>query len=72
MIYHKQSWPLPSFYDAIQDLMSTENIHVILGDFNINEFPHDIHLTRILHDYKMSVNVPSHLLGSLLDHVYVK
>ena len=52
--------------------MSTENIHVILGDFNINGFPHDKHLTRILHDYRMIVNVPTHLSGSLLDHVYKK
>ena len=70
--YRKQSWSLPSFYDAIQDLVTTDNIHIILGDFNINAFTQDIRLTRILHDCKMIVNVPTHLSGSLLDHVYVK
>ena len=72
LIYRKQSLSLPSFYDAIQDLVTTDNIHIILGDFNINAFTPNIRLTRILHDYKMIVNVPTHLSGSLLDHVYVK
>ena len=42
LIYRKLSWSLPSFYDAIQDLISTANIQVILGDFHIKGFTHDI------------------------------
>ena len=70
LIYRKQSWSLPSFYDALTDLITTNNIHVILGDFNINAFT-DMHLSRLLANFKLIVDSPTHLSGSLLDHVYV-
>ena len=59
LIYLKQTWSLPSFYGEIQDLISSENLHVILGDL-------------LMHTFDKIVNVPTHLSGSLLDHVYVK
>ena len=70
LIYRKQSWSHSVFYDHLTDLISTNNIHIILGDFNINAFT-DIHLSNILSNFKLIVEFSTHLSGSLLDHVYV-
>ena len=50
-----------------------DNIHVILGDFNIDAYgPNNLQMQQTLSRYKLVVDEPTHLSGSLLDHVYVR
>ena len=69
LIYRKQSRILPTFYDGLATLTTTEDIQTILGDLNMNAFVQE---EAILSAFKMDVNFPTHLSGSVIDHVYIK
>ena len=47
-------------------------IHIILGDFNVNGFSENNYIDEFLSDYELVVNEPTHISGSLIDHVYVR
>ena len=48
------------------------DINIILGDFNIDGYKENTDLKILLEQYTMIVNDPTHISGSLLDHIYVK
>ena len=52
-------------------LMDFNSFDLILGDLNINGSDENPLLTRVLSDYKMLTDFPTHLDGSMLDHIYV-
>ena len=65
LLYRKHGVPLSSFTYLLTHFLSrSDNIQIILGDFNINGFEQN--------DYTLIVKQPTYLLGSLLDHVYIK
>ena len=74
LVYRKNSLPTDLFIYLIQHFMSrTENdIDVILGDFNINAFKTPSSLSNLLCDYDQVVQEPTHISGTLIDHVYIK
>ena len=72
LVYRKQSNTLSSFYEMLSYLVRIKNIHIILGDFNTNAQEQSINLSRILHEYDQVVTEPTHIAGSILDHVYIK
>ena len=74
LLYRKNGVPLSSFTYLLTHFLSRSdnNIQIILGDFNINGFEQNENLENILVDYTLIVKQPTHLLGSLLDHVYIK
>ena len=45
---------------------------MILGDFSINANDTNRFLSIILSEYSMLVTHPTHINGSLIDHVYIK
>ena len=47
------------------------DITIILGDFNIDAYKENTNLKLLLEQYTMIVSDPTHLSGSLLDHIYV-
>ena len=53
-------------------LVRIKNIHIILGDFNTNAQEQSINLSRILHEYDQVVTEPTHIGGSILNHVCIK
>ena len=69
-MYRKQSWSVPSFTDALAQLLY-DPIDIILGDFNIDAFDMPQSLSLVLQDFQLVVKGPTHLSGSQLDHVYV-
>ena len=73
LVYRKDSLPIDLFIYLIQHFLSmAENdIDVILGDFNINAFTTN-NLSDLLCEYVQIVQEPTHISGSLIDHVYVK
>ena len=75
LLYRKQSLPMQEFMYIIRHLSDhvDNEVHIILGDFNIDAYNNrNIALQEILQQYKMIVNDPTHLSGSLLDHVYIR
>ena len=44
---------------------------MIFGDFNINALEGKDYMSQYLSNYKMIVTSPTHISGSLLDHVHV-
>ena len=61
------------FLTILQNLQSEANIvHVILGDFNIDYLKSNADFLRnYLDNYEMVVNTPTHISGSLIDHIYI-
>ena len=51
--------------------MDYDSFDLILGDFNINGLEECPVLNRVLSDYKLILDFPTHLDGAMLDHVYV-
>ena len=61
------------FLSQLQDLIWSEQIQKILGNFNTDAFDSDNYasLSNFLERYSMVVRDPTHLSGSLIDHVYL-
>ena len=73
LLYRKNSTSLIDFSYLLSHFLSRcdDCIQVILGDFNVSAF--DNHQVKdFLGNYTLIINQPTHLSGSLLDHVYVK
>ena len=51
--------------------MDFNSFDLILGDFNMNGFEEDPLLSRVMSNYKLMVDFPTHLDGKMLDHIYV-
>ena len=73
LIYRKQSMHMQEFFQVLQYLLATNSIDIIAGDFNYdllkvsqNKF------LDIFTDHVQMVNKPTHISGSLIDHVYIK
>ena len=48
------------------------HIHIILRDFNLNALTNENYfVTEFLSEYVQVVDEPTHISGSLIDHVYV-
>ena len=52
-------------------LLRENDILTIFRDFNINALEGNDYMSQYLSNYKMIVTSPTHISGSLLDHVYV-
>ena len=72
ILYRLHSQPVADFYDQLRSLVNSNNIHILLGDFNIDYFVAKDALDEVLSDYFMVVTEPTHIDGSLLDHIYLK
>ena len=75
LLYRKNKSAIQELVYLIQHMNShVENeVHIILGDFNIDGFSNkNTELREILNQYKLIVDEPTHLSGSLLDHVYIR
>ena len=74
LIYRKSSTANNDFCYMIRHMNSIvgNDINIILGDFNIDGYKENTDLKTLLEEYTMIVNDPTHISGSLLDHIYVK
>ena len=73
LLYKKQSIPVSIFSNTIDRLMASEQIDIVLGDFNIDapDLQQSIFVNNLLTVYDMVVDEPTHLGGGLIDQVYV-
>ena len=80
LVYKKNSLSTDLFIYLIQHFLSrTENdIDMILGDLliliniNINALKSPSSLSNLLWNYEQIVQEPTHISGTLIDHVYIK
>ena len=68
MLYQNNSVPQALFLSQLQDLIWSEQIQIILGDFNTDAFDSDNYASLW---NSMIVRGPTCLSGSLIDHVYL-
>ena len=77
LVYRKNNSNISQYMEALQYVLTSFNIDVVLGDFNINYFSqtHSNTLRSLMEslNYSQIVTEPTFVsAGSLLDHVYVK
>ena len=72
LLYRKNSEPLESFYEYLRYFIERSTAHFVIGDFNVDGFTDNVQLQNIFSEYTQVVKEPTHLSGSLLDHIYVR
>ena len=72
ILYRKHANSMFDFYDNLRELVTGFDIDILLGDFNIDYFDKSSDLDDVLSTYRMIVSKPTHIDGSLLDHMYIK
>ena len=74
LLYRSPNSSLTIFYNRLEVFLSTiEVFDLILGDFNINVFASsNNNLQNIMSQYQLLNQEPTHISGSLLDHVYIR
>ena len=73
-VYCSQGLNKQGFLEDLLTLASGRKQCFIVGDFNINFLSqHDLLIKRIIASgFKQTVTMPTHIAGSLLDHVYIR
>ena len=72
MLFKKNSVPQTLLPSQFQDLYCSEQIQIILGDFNTNDFDsNNTSLSKSLERYSMVVWDPTHRSRSLINHAYL-
>ena len=69
LLYRKNDWPTRTFYETLRYHIIANEIDIVAGDFNLK--PNE-QLNYILEAYDQLVSEPTHIGGSIIDHVYVK
>ena len=72
LLYRSHTIGQNNFGEIIRHFLLRENdIQIIFGDFTINAFEGNDYTSQVLSNYKMIVTSPTHISGSLVDHIYV-
>ena len=72
LLYRSKELGQNDFLYIIQHCFSRiGNIDIIFGDFNIDALKGRNYVSEYLSQYEMVVNSPTHISGSLIDHVYI-
>ena len=72
LVYRSPNSSLTSFYNTLENFLMRYYIDIVLGDFNINTLNGaNINLQNLFSNYTLVVIEPTHISGSLIDHVYV-
>ena len=72
VIYIKRAISLTQFCDWVGEFVRTRHVDIILGDFNINLLGKPVATSSsALTNFIQIVKEPTHLSGSLIDHVYI-
>ena len=64
---------MQEFFQMLQYLLATHSVDTIAGDFNYDILKVSQNkLLDIFTDHVQMVNKPTHISGSLIEHVYIK
>ena len=73
LTYRSKDIEVRDFIGQITYLITMHNPDLVLGDFNINALKDPPLLDTIRQsDYTLLGSEPTHIMGVLLDHVYIK
>ena len=73
LLYRIPNSSLSMFYNRPETFLSTHKMFdIILGDFNISVVANKNNLQQVMSQYQLINHEPTHISGSLLNHVYVK
>ena len=72
LLYRQNQMKQEDFVYTIQHLQGrVDNVHIIIGDFNVDFFKTDSdYLRNFLNNYRMIVEKSTHIPGSLINHIY--
>ena len=70
LLYRKHSINVTGFCSWLQEFVTSNFVDIILRDFNISVFDETDRLSNVLASYNQIIKKPTHISGSLLDHVY--
>ena len=65
---------MQEFFQMLQHLLATKSVHIVVGDFNfdlLKVFENNLLLNHFMENVQI-VNKPTHISGSLIDHVHIK
>ena len=72
LVYRNLNSSPTSFFSSLEYFLRRYCIHIVLGDFKINTLNGaNVNLQDIFSNYTLLVNEPTHISGSLIDHVHV-
>ena len=72
LIYRKNSFNREESTYLFHHFMGDHHVDIVLGDFNLNALSEESnYLVEYFRDYIQAVYEPTHISGSLIDHIYV-
>ena len=73
LVYTKTSVHIQAFFQMLQYLLKSNSIDIIAEDFKYDLLKVSQNtFLDIFTDHVQMVNKPTHIAGSLIDHVYIK
>jgi len=71
LLYRKNTFQRGDSLYLVQHFLENETVDIILGDFNVNALDENNYFLEYLTEYEQVVTEPTHISGSLIDHIYV-
>ena len=74
LVYKNYSMPMQNSFQMLQYLLPTNSVDIVAGDFNFDLLKvseNNLLLNHFMEQAQI-VNQPTHISGSLKDHVYIK
>ena len=73
LLYRKQFMAIQEYFKMLQYLLAINSIDILAEDFNYDLLKvSENEVVDIFADHAQTVNKPTHISGSLTDHVYIK
>ena len=70
LLYCKITTNLAGFYEHLREINFSQNIDLLLGDFNINVLDPTSPILQVMSSYVQVMTEFTQILGALLDHVF--
>ena len=72
ILCYRKNNPMASFLDTMEQINSQNEVHIILGDFNINIIEGNQRISTVLSNYTQIGRKPTHISVSSIDHVHIQ
>ena len=73
LVYRRNDRNIEQFIQTICYLIVDQDIHIVLGDFNINDAHDNLARIKLLErGFHQLIHEPTHVRGSILDHIYIR
>ena len=74
LVYRKHFMQMQEFFQMLEYLLATNSIDIVAGDFNfdLSKVSENNLFLNHFAEHVQIINKPTHISGSLIDHVYIK